>query len=135
VRTGTTSDEAIDVAVVMRNTNFDPAVATVRVGGTVEWVNEDGFDHDVTSARFNDGATRWEFSETLASGGSATYTFEEGEVNEYYCTIHGRERTCGKVRTGGSSIGGSLPCVATGDGGDSGGPYRRRQRPMSILTA
>jgi plastocyanin len=107
--------------VEMRSTSFDPLRASVEPGTTVEWVNEDGFDHDVTAEQFHDVAADWDFSEALAAGESTTYTFEEAGVYEYYCTIHGEENMCGAVLVGDVSLDQSLPCEDGGGGG--GGPY------------
>ncbi len=112
-----------DGRIVARDTAFRPLKAEVDAGATVEWVNEDGFAHTVTSARFRDGAASWDFGERVAGGESLTHTFEESGVYEYYCTIHGERAMCGAVRVGGETLDGSLPCEEGGDGGDGGGGY------------
>ena len=106
-----------DTTVTVVNTAFDPVRASVDPGTTVEWVNEDGFTHDVTSTRFHDSAAQWDIGEEVSSGGSVTHTFDGEGVYEYYCTIHGESRMCGVVLVGGSSLDEPLPC----EGGDGGG--------------
>ena len=112
-----------DTTVTMVNTAFDPVRASVDPGTTVEWVNEDGFAHDVTSTRFHDSAAQWDIGEEVSSGGSVTHTFDGEGVYEYYCTIHGETSMCGAVLVGDASLPeGALPCESDGDGsGDDGG--------------
>lgn len=61
---------------------FDPATLEIPVGTTVEWVNNDTFDHDVTS---DDGSF---VSETLAPGDTFSFTFDTAGDFPYVCTIH-----------------------------------------------
>jgi plastocyanin len=71
----------------MRSLAFMPATLHVRVGQTVEWINDDNVVHNVTS---NDGLTiksgnfgpghKFEF--TPKQQGKNTYSIT------YYCTIH-----------------------------------------------
>ena len=117
-RTATPSATRSGTVVEMRNTSFVPLRASVEPGTTVEWVNEDGFDHDVTAEQFHDTAVDWDFSEDLAAGESTTHTFEEAGVYEYYCTIHGKGNMCGAVLVGDVSLDQSLPCE---DDGGMGG--------------
>lgn len=112
----TAEPSAADTTIVLANTAFNPVQAEVDVGGTVEWVNNDGFDHDVTAAQFNDSATFWEFEQTISDGQRVLYTFDKPGVYEYYCTIHGREHMCGVVLVGDVTRDTSLPCgVAVDD--------------------
>lgn len=119
---GTTTPSA-GTTVKMANTSFDPVRASVDVGTTVEWVNEDGFDHDVTAEQFHDAAVDWTFSETLSGGETTTFTFDSTGVYEYYCTIHGKGNMCGAVLVGDVSLDQSLPCEDDGGGGNGGGGY------------
>ena len=121
-----------DTTITMVNTAFDPVRASVDPGTTVEWVNEDGFAHDVTSTRFHDSAAQWDIGEEVSSGGSVTHTFDGEGVYEYYCTIHGESTMCGVVLVGGSSLDETLPCeggdgegneTTTSGGGDGGYSY------------
>lgn len=108
---GTETVEAID-------TSFDPKRLSVSPGTTVEWVNRDSYGHDVTSAAFHENAAEWEMSASLSgSGGSATHTFEETGVYEYYCSIHGKGTMCGAILVGDVSLDKELPCEGGGGGG------------------
>ena len=109
--------EASMQTVELVNTAFDPVRATVAPGTTVEWVNQDSFGHDVTSAQFHDVAEQWDFSTSLSSSGNtATYTFESEGIYEYECTIHGSETMCGVVLVGDVSLDQDLPCEGGGGG-------------------
>ncbi|WP_435120038.1 cupredoxin domain-containing protein [Halolamina sp. C58] len=112
-----TANGAAGTSVAMVNTAFDPVRVSIDAGTTVEWVNDDGFEHDVTATQFHDSAADWSFSTTLSGGESTTFTFEEQGVYEYYCTIHG-ESMCGAVLVGGATLEPSLPCESGGDDGD-----------------
>ncbi|WP_323675210.1 plastocyanin/azurin family copper-binding protein [Halorubellus sp. PRR65] len=97
--------------VVMQDRSFTPRTVEVEAGATVTWSNADSYAHDVTSARFRDDATAWDYeSESVESGGTATYTFEEAGVYEYYCSIHGQSNMCGAVLVGGTTLPSDLPC-------------------------
>jgi len=61
---------------------FDQPTLEIPVGTTVEWVNDDTFDHDVTSG---DGSF---VSETLAPGDTFTFTFTAAGDFPYICSIH-----------------------------------------------
>jgi plastocyanin len=107
VTTGVPSDRLIEI----RDDAFVPRVAEVHTGGLVRWANHDTRDHEVTSAQFHDSATAWEFSSgVLGKTDIVTHRFEEAGVYEYYCSIRGRERTCGAVLVGDVELPGSLPC-------------------------
>ncbi|PSP90456.1 hypothetical protein BRC90_00610 [Halobacteriales archaeon QS_4_69_34] len=122
---GTTADPADGTAaasttVTMKNTAFDPVRASVDPGTTVEWPNEDGFAHTVTSSQFHDAAASWEFDERVPAGESVSHTFESSGVFEYYCTVHGESQMCGVVLVGDASLDASLPCEGGGTTDDSG---------------
>lgn len=99
----------------MKNTTFQTLKAEVDTGTTVKWVNEDGFEHTVTSAQFHDKAKSWNFDKKVPGGGRVRHTFDARGVYEYYCTIHGKSTMCGAVLVGGAMLDKSLPCG--GDGG------------------
>lgn len=93
---------------------FDPRSLSVRVGTTVEWVNEGRIEHTVTAREKSlpDGA------EYFASGGFATekaartnlaagllgpdetfqHTFEVPGTYEYYCIPHEGSGMIGSIR-------------------------------------
>ena len=114
-----TQTATADVTILMQNTAFQTLRAEAPTGATVEWVNEDGFGHSVTSAQFHDVAASWEFDVEVPGGGRVTHTFDESGVYEYYCTVHGDSSMCGVVLVGGASLDQSLPCES-GDGGGGG---------------
>jgi plastocyanin len=68
------------VTVTMRNFAFDPADATVAVGGTVTFVNNDSTAHDVSVDGADSGA--------LAAGASWSHTFTKAGSFPVQCTIH-----------------------------------------------
>ncbi len=70
----------------MQSSTFQPEEITVAPGTTVTWTNEDGFQHTVTSGT-RDQPTEL-FDETVAGGGSFSYTFEEPGTYPYFCSIH-----------------------------------------------
>lgn len=69
------------------NPDYDPDVATVQQGYTVEWTNKDSTVHTVTSAEdFGDTFN----SDSIAAGG--TYRLDTSKINpgtyEYTCAFH-----------------------------------------------
>ena len=67
--------------VMVVNNMFQPTDVEVKTGETVEWVNNDGYDHTVT---FDTIAV----DELLPRGGSTTYTFTTAGEYSYHCGIH-----------------------------------------------
>ncbi|MEO8265588.1 MAG: cupredoxin domain-containing protein [Ilumatobacteraceae bacterium] len=65
---------------------FAPASATVAVGGTVTWTNDDGSKHTVTAdnAAFDSG--------TLNAGATFAHTFTAAGTYAYGCDFHGNMR-------------------------------------------
>lgn len=117
----TTTEPPSELTVELTASTFDPVQARVAVGGTVEWVNRDGYGHDVTSAQYSESAASWDYSESLSGGESVSRTFDSAGVYEYYCTIHGEGTMCGVVVVGDGTYDGSLPCQDGGSGGGGGG--------------
>jgi plastocyanin len=80
---------------------FFPAQVSIRVGGTVRWVNDDATYHTVTSSdrsdlRVPDGR----FDAVLdAAGETFSYTFDSAGTYPYYCQPHA-EFMAGTVRVG-----------------------------------
>jgi plastocyanin len=70
--------------IASKSKRFDPHVAVVPVGGTVQFPNLDGIYHNVFSlsekARFDLGLYR--------NGASRTMTFETAGLVKIYCNIH-----------------------------------------------
>jgi len=80
---------------------FEPQIVKIDTGEMVEWTNREDVEHTVTSTEFSSKGESWELDETLSSSGdTATHTFEEEGIHEYYCTVHGEETMCGVVLAG-----------------------------------
>jgi plastocyanin len=67
----------------MQNFQFDPKSATVKVGQTVKWVNQDTADHDVT-----DEKTGLFESKQFGQGGSFEFAPKKAGTIDYVCTLH-----------------------------------------------
>ena len=76
----TTSDT---VEIDMKNFQFVPKDATVKVGQTVKWVNQDSAPHDAT-----DEKTGQFKSDQFAKGESYEFTAKKAGKISYVCTIH-----------------------------------------------
>jgi len=74
--------ESGNVVVTIVDFNFGPETLEIPVGTTVEWVNEDSFDHTVEA---NDGSF---VSEDMGTGDRFTFTFTEPGTFDYICGIH-----------------------------------------------
>jgi len=99
--------QAIDIA----NFAFSPASVTIEAGTTVTWTNSDGVTHTATGTggEFDTG--------NIASGASASITFDNEGTFNYICSIHpqmtgtivvtaaGGEPTATEVPTGMPSTG------------------------------
>jgi plastocyanin len=69
-----------DVAISMKNIQFDPAEATAKVGQKVVWTNDDDAPHNVVGGPIT--------SETFNKGETFEYTPDKAGTIEYVCTIH-----------------------------------------------
>lgn len=79
---GPATSSASGPQVIMKNTAYNPATLTIKVGQTVTWVNQDPMQHDVV-------ANKGEFkSSLLASGGTFSFKFTQAGTYAYYCSIH-----------------------------------------------
>ena len=76
----TTSDT---VEIDMKNFQFVPKDATVKVGQKVKWVNQDSAPHDAT-----DEKTGQFKSDQFAKGESYEFTAKKAGKISYVCTIH-----------------------------------------------
>ena len=96
--------------VEMTDETFNPIRKTVAPGTTVVWKNVDSASHVVDSVQFHDSADEWQLrTQTIRSGDSAVYAFEEEGIYEYYCGLQGEEM-CGAILVGDVSLSSSLPC-------------------------
>lgn len=71
----------------MKNIQFNPKTLTVNKGDTVEWINDDSVNHDVTKdtgpgPQFSSG------SGNLSGGQSYKVTFNTPGTVKYECTVH-----------------------------------------------
>lgn len=85
-QTQTTAPSASDgdaVTISMKDVLFTPENATVKVGQTVKWVNDDPIDHTATATEGGD------FDSGNVKPGD-TYEFKPTEAGtiSYVCTIH-----------------------------------------------
>jgi plastocyanin len=71
------------VLIDMKNIKFAPQDATVKVGQTVKWVNQDTVDHDVDATSGADFK-----SELYGNGKSFEWKAEEAGPVSYVCTVH-----------------------------------------------
>jgi plastocyanin len=78
-----TPAEAKTWTVKITGMQFDPATVTVATGDTVVWVNEDPFQHTVTSS----GARRFD-SHAIAPGAKWRYDASTPGRYPYLCTFH-----------------------------------------------
>jgi plastocyanin len=104
-------DDVETVTVELASSDFQPVRLSVDGPVRVEWVNRDGYPHNVKSAQFHDAATGWDyFSGNYGEGESASYVFTEPGIYEYFCTIHGTGAMCGVVLVGDVVLDEPLPC-------------------------
>lgn len=81
--TGGTEAGATGVAIDMQDLKFAPAGATVKVGETVTWTNQDDVAHNVTATS---GETFQ--SPNFGKGETFTWTAVKPGVISYTCTLH-----------------------------------------------
>jgi len=89
--TATATPRPNTVTVNMTNFAFDPKSLTVRVGDTVQWINNSGTPHTSTS----DGGA-WD-SDLVASGGSYSRTFSQTGTFAYHCSFHQAQGQTGTI--------------------------------------
>jgi plastocyanin len=78
---GEASGEGLTIA--MKDFKFDPKNATVKVGQTVTWTNEDSAPHNAVDEK--GGAFK---SELFNKGETYEFTAEKAGKIDYVCTIH-----------------------------------------------
>ncbi len=69
-------------AVIIKGNTFTPETLNAKVGDTITWTNNDGYDHTVTSntGEFDSGR--------FGKGESFSFTFTKVGTYNYYCTLH-----------------------------------------------
>src|SRR5262245_26708456 len=67
--------------VQLKEMRFDPAELSIHAGDTVEWINNDFVDHDITEAKNK----TWS-SGVLKTGQSWKTVIKQS--TDYYCSIH-----------------------------------------------
>ena len=70
------------------NECFLPYEATVSVGSTVTWSNDDSAAHTVTSGNVNAGPTGVFDSGLFMAGSTYTFDFDEVGKYDYFCMVH-----------------------------------------------
>jgi plastocyanin len=75
------TSDAIEID--MKNFQFVPKNATVKVGQTVKWVNQDSAPHDAV-----DEETGQFKSDQFGKGGSYEFTAKKAGKIAYVCTLH-----------------------------------------------
>jgi plastocyanin len=84
---GTQASGPAGAKVSMRSIQFNPKTLTVKKGTTVEWVNDDSTEHDVTKdtgpgPQFSSGTGN------LETGQTYKIKFDEAGTVKYECTVH-----------------------------------------------
>ena len=75
---GATGSSAVEI----KNTAYNPATVTAKVGGKVTWTNNDSVAHTVT---LDDNSAD---SGNLAAGSTFDHTFATAGTFAYHCKIH-----------------------------------------------
>ncbi len=79
--------EGSSADVMVRMFQFTPAEFTIEAGQVVTWINADRIDHTITSGTPENPTTA--FDMTLPEAGStATVSFEDPGMYDYFCGIH-----------------------------------------------
>jgi len=67
---------------------YSPYDATVSMGGTVTWSNDDTAPHTVTSGTIDAGQTGMFDSGLFMAGTTFEFTFDEAGTYDYFCMVH-----------------------------------------------
>jgi plastocyanin len=78
---GSSSGETVTID--LKNIKFAPQDATVKVGQTVKWVNQDTVDHDVSAKSGADFK-----SDLFGNGKSFEWKADKAGTVSYVCTVH-----------------------------------------------
>ena len=72
---------AATIQITMENLEINPAVASAKVGDTIEWVNKDVFAHTAT-------ARNGDFDVMLQPKKSGSFVLKKAGDVDYYCRFH-----------------------------------------------
>ena len=87
--TAQTNSGSVRQIIVPDEDRFTPFAITVRVGQTVQWVNQDTDDHTlVSNDAFNTAGHRGVNVLLKASGGTVSLKFNHPGVFPFYCRFH-----------------------------------------------
>lgn len=78
--------------VFMQSSAFTPVTRNVAAGTNVQWVNQDGVTHNVTSSAVPAGASAIT-SGSVAGSGTFSVTLTTPGTYQYFCSIHGTATT------------------------------------------
>jgi plastocyanin len=79
-----TAPKTVAASIVMKGKRFDPHLAVVQVGGTVEFPNEDPIFHNAFSVS---GENRFDL-DLYKRPKSGVFTFQHPGIVKVYCNIH-----------------------------------------------
>jgi len=80
-----TTSMAGENTIIIKNFAFDPSSLTVKSGAMVKWTNHDGTTHTIIS---DTGSPVAFSSDSLATGESYSFTFNQPGSYMYHCSIH-----------------------------------------------
>jgi plastocyanin len=83
-----------------KRSSYESSSVSVATGDIVEWVNEDGFPHTVTSGTEGDGSGAFD-SGRFGQDQIYCLRFPETGSVDYFRTVHGAEAMSGTVEVGG----------------------------------
>src|SRR3954452_8669504 len=78
---GTGSANAEVIVVTMDNMAISPPESSAKVGNTIQWINEDVFDHTATAKNGD-----WEV--TIPAKTAVTTVLKKAGAIAYYCRFH-----------------------------------------------
>jgi plastocyanin len=75
------SAHAATIQITMENLAIAPAMASAKVGDTIEWINKDIFAHTAT-------AKNGDWDVTIPPKTTATLVLKKAGAIDYYCRFH-----------------------------------------------
>ena len=81
---------AATIEITMENLEISPAVASAKVGDTIEWINKDVLLHSAT-------ARNGDFDVKLSPKKPASFVLKKAGTVDYYCRYHPNMRATLKV--------------------------------------